>query len=66
MAKDSSGVVSKVEEMVGKKAKIRSGALLFNVRVLDYKRSYGKDRWLVEPTDGTGQMWVEQLFPYTK
>lgn len=35
-----------------------SGFIVF-VNVLDYKCSWGKDRWLVTPCSGEGQIWVE-------
>jgi hypothetical protein len=25
----------------------------------DYKSQWGRDRWLVEPVAGSGQVWVE-------
>lgn len=31
------------------------------VEILDYKRSYGRDRWLVTPLKGQGQAWVERI-----
>lgn len=33
--------------------------LTIEVKVLDYKNSYGKDRWQVEPVAGSGKIWVE-------
>ena len=62
MAKeDTSGVVAKVDSMVGKQAHVRLGGMLVKVKVLDYKKSYGKDRWLVEPVAGQGKVWVQEL-----
>ena len=31
--------------------------------VRDFKQSYGKDRWLVEPVAGSGSTWVEKITP---
>ena len=45
---------------IGKKATIGvMKGLKINVKILDYKLSYGHDRWLVEPISGEGQVWVE-------
>lgn len=30
------------------------------VRVIDYKKMYGKKMWLVEPIGGQGSAWVTQ------
>jgi hypothetical protein len=48
-------------DLIGKKATIPFGKLTINVRVKDYKYTYGRHRWLVEPISGTGEMWVESL-----
>lgn len=44
---------------IGKKATIKTSGLKINVKILDYKNSYGRDRWLVTPQSGEGQVWVE-------
>jgi hypothetical protein len=31
------------------------------VKILDYKNSYGRDRWLVTPVEGSGEAWVENI-----
>ena len=31
------------------------------VEIKDYKHSYGRDRWLVTPSSGKGEAWVEKL-----
>lgn len=31
------------------------------VKILDYKNSYGRDRWLVTPVAGNGEAWVEKI-----
>lgn len=47
---------------IGKEGTISvASGLTINVRVLDFKNSYGKDRWLVEPVSGTGKIWVETV-----
>lgn len=53
----------KIEQYVDKQFKIRVGTMLVLVRCLDYKVSYGKERWLVAPEGGTGTMWVQEILP---
>lgn len=48
-------------KLVGKKGTIRLGALTINVKILDFKTSYGHERWLVEPVSGMGKVWVEDI-----
>jgi hypothetical protein len=33
--------------------------LYITVTLRDYKKEWGRDRWLVEPVAGSGQVWVE-------
>lgn len=47
-------------EKIGKQGGIDWGGFHLEVIVKDYKNSYGKDRWLVSPVSGSGEMWVEQ------
>lgn len=50
--------------LIGKRANIRTtlpAGLTIQVDVLDYKNSYGKDRWLIRPIAGTGQAWVQKI-----
>lgn len=46
---------------IGKQGWIEFGKLMVDVKILDYKRSYGRDRWLVTPVSGSGQVWVENV-----
>ncbi len=46
---------------IGKKAEIVVGDLKIEVEILDYKNSYGKNRYLVKPIAGSGQIWTEKL-----
>lgn len=48
-------------EIIGKVGSIFIGGLVVYVKVLDYKNSYGKDRWQVEPVEGEGKIWVESV-----
>lgn len=34
--------------------------------IVDYKQTYGKDRWKVEPVAGTGSTWFESSSLYIK
>jgi hypothetical protein len=50
--------------LIGKRANIRTtlpAGLTIKVQVLDYKFSYGNDRWLVRPVAGSGQAWVQKI-----
>lgn len=52
-----------IQKYVGMEGSILTrgdGGMRINVRVLDYKESYGKKRWLVMPLSGNGQTWTEQ------
>ena len=31
------------------------------VEIIDFKQSYGRDRWLVRPVEGKGKAWVEKI-----
>lgn len=58
------GTKAKVEQ-VGKKGLyiVDSGTqtgLRIEVEIVDYKNSYGKDRWLIKPVSGNGEVWTEQ------
>lgn len=46
---------------IGKEANISLGGLVVTVIIQDYKNSYGKDRWLVTPVSGSGEIWVESI-----
>ncbi len=46
---------------IGRKGTVVMGGLSVNVEVLDFKNSYGQDRWLVTPLSGNGQVWVESV-----
>lgn len=46
---------------VGKKGLLRLGSgVKVMFEIVDYKNSYGRDRWLVKPVAGVGEMWTEQ------
>lgn len=51
---------SEIAAQIGKKGNIITGGFRINVKVLDFKTSYGKDRWLVTPLSGEGEVWTEQ------
>lgn len=48
-------------QYMGKKATIHVGGLKIQVIITDYKTSYGKDRWLVKPVSGSGEVWIESV-----
>jgi hypothetical protein len=49
-------------ERVGTLAELKTewGMVVF-VEIIDYKNSYGRDRWLVKPVSGRGEAWVEKI-----
>lgn len=47
--------------MIGKHASVNVGGIIVDVELIDYKTSYGKERWLVKPLSGEGKIWVEKF-----
>lgn len=47
------------EKYLGREATIKLGGLEIKVIISDVKTSYGRDRFLVSPVSGSGQVWVE-------
>ena len=45
---------------VGQKGLLKFAGFQVEVEIKDYKNSYGKDRWLVAPVAGNGEIWTEQ------
>lgn len=45
--------------VIGTTRSLLLGGLIVEVKVLDYKCSWGKDRWLVTPIAGSAETWVE-------
>ena len=50
-----------IEKYVGKKAQIFLGGLAIEVKILDAKNSWGRDRFLVTPVAGSQHVWVESV-----
>lgn len=50
------------KEKIGKKAYFKVDSFEFEVEVIDYKFEYGRDRWLVTPSKGTGRQWIQTIF----
>lgn len=48
-------------EMIGKSGAIPVGKMTFDVTITNVKRSYGNDRYEVEPVAGSGRDWVEKI-----
>lgn len=55
------GTKDKVESCVGKEGTIQIGGLTVAVAIKDYKNSYGRDRFLVTPIAGKGEVWIETV-----
>lgn len=52
--------LSDYAKYIGKIAKLSyHPALVFDVKILDVKQSYGNIRFLVEPVSGSGSAWVQ-------
>lgn len=52
--------------LVGKRALFEfkhrpQGSVKVQVRIMDFKNSWGQNRFLIEPVAGQGQIWVENL-----
>lgn len=47
--------------LIGRHALVELGGLQVKVEILDYKFTYGRDRYLVAPLSGKGEVWVEKL-----
>ena len=52
---------NKIEDFVEKVVTFKSGGLFFEVKVIDVKNTYGRDRYQIEPVKGEGKIWVEKL-----
>ena len=52
---------NKIEQYVGKTASIEVNGLKVQVNIKDVKNTYGRDRYLVSPVKGSGEVWVEHL-----
>jgi hypothetical protein len=66
--KTEHGVFTVGKALIGKTAlaPIARGAkedqiVHFKVRIKDFKHTYGRDEFLVEPIDGTGEYWARKL-----
>jgi hypothetical protein len=46
---------------IGKIVELPLNGMVVQVKVLDFKLSYGRERWLVTPVAGSGQVWVENV-----
>lgn len=51
-----------IDKYVGKKATVVCDlSLTIEVKILDVKMSYGRERYLVTPVAGSGERWVEAV-----
>ncbi len=46
---------------IGTKAIVTFNNLKFEVFIVLFKNSFGRDRWLVKPVAGSGETWVENV-----
>ncbi len=52
--------LSQLEDLRTKQVRYEINGLRINVKVLDAKLSYGNERYLITPLDGSGTIWVNQ------
>lgn len=57
---------SEIQEKMGREVQVKHGKMTFLARIVDYKCSYGRDRFLVEPLSGVGKDWIELWSIYRK
>lgn len=50
-----------LDKYIGKHGTIALDKLVIEVEILDFKNSYGNNRFLVAPVSGSGQSWVENV-----
>lgn len=50
-----------IKKYVGKNGFLKLGGLEVRVLILDVKRSYGRERFLVEAVAGKGKIWTEKV-----
>lgn len=48
-------------KLIGKKGTINVSGLIVEVKILDFKMSYGHERYLVTPVAGKGEVWTETV-----
>ena len=46
---------------LGRIVELELNGLTVQAKVLDFKLSYGRERWLVTPVAGSGEVWVEKV-----
>jgi uncharacterized protein (AIM24 family) len=49
------------EKYINREALIFLGGLQVSVTILDIKKAYGRERFLVSPVKGKGEIWVESV-----
>ena len=50
--------IKAMSEVLGKRAYVREGDLVFVVKITDVKNAYGNVRYYVTPEAGNGLTWV--------
>ena len=49
------------QKNIGKVVTVNLGGLHVKVTIVDFKTSYGRDRWQVTPVAGSGKVWLENI-----
>lgn len=50
-----------IQEYVGKEAFVSFGIIRVKVIIKDVKNTYGRNRYLVSPIAGDGEIWIENI-----
>ena len=48
-------------KLIGQTAQIKEKELLIDIEIIDFKQSWGKNRYLITPIAGSGEIWVENI-----
>lgn len=59
MYKDEAPTIEEMKKNIGKTGYYEIGVMQFEIKVLDLKSAYGRNRYLIKPTKGTGENWVD-------
>jgi hypothetical protein len=46
---------------IGKIGELPFKDMVVQVKILDFRLTYGRERWLVTPVSGSGKVWVENV-----
>lgn len=61
LTNDKNDMKELIEKYVGKHCTVFVGGMIIEVKVCDVKISYGRERFLITPVAGKGEVWVESV-----